>query len=352
MRKLYNFIFIDIDGCFNHTNAKDKDYTYRERFALAQDLVDNLKTVLDAVPDCKLAISSSWRNFRTADFVSETRNWRDVLCDMLHVPYDTVYGDIPTTNEFAHTGANARVKDIKLFLKEHKSEIKNFVVIDDECSAIRKAFPNNHVDCEIMACNGFTETKAKEAIWILTNFGKDKKMNENVWFTSDSHFYHANIIKYCNRPFASVEEMNEKLIENWNSVVGKDDLVWCLGDFCLGPDQKKHIPELVSKQNGRINLILGNHDHNSVKFYYDAGFNRVYDRKVIINDFVILTHAPLMFLNDNTPFFQIFGHVHDSELYPTFAKTSCCVCVERHDYKPISWKKIKAEYEKLNGNVE
>ena len=348
MRKLYNFIFIDIDGCFNHTNAKDKDYTYRERFALAQDLVDNLKTVLDAVPDCKLAISSSWRNFRTDDFVSETRNWRDVLCDMLHVPYNTVYGDIPTTNEFAHTGANARVKDIKLFLKEHKSEIKNFVVIDDECSAIRKAFPNNHVDCEIMTCNGFTEAKAKEAIWILTNFGKDKKMNENVWFTSDSHFYHANIIKYCNRPFASVEEMNEKLIENWNSVVGKDDIVWCLGDFCLGPDQKKHIPELVSKLNGRINLILGNHDHNSVKFYYDAGFNRVYDRKVIINDFVILTHAPLMFLNDNTPFFQVFGHVHCSELYPTFAKTGCCVCVERHDYKPISWKKIQAEYERLN----
>ena len=352
MRKLYNFIFIDIDGCFNHTNAKDKDYTYRERFALAQDLVDNLKTVLDAVPDCKLAISSSWRNFRTDDFVSETRNWRDVLCDMLHVPYDTVYGDIPTTNEFAHTGANVRVKDIKLFLKEHKSEIKNFVVIDDECSAIRKAFPNNHVDCEIMTCNGFTEAKAKEAIWILTNFGKDKKINENVWFTSDTHFNHANIIKYCNRPFASVEEMNEKLIENWNSVVGKDDLTWCLGDFCLGPDQKKHIPELVSKLNGRINLILGNHDHNSVKFYYDAGFNRVYDRKVIINDFVILTHAPLMFLNDNTPFFQVFGHVHCSELYPTFAKTGCCVCVERHDYKPISWKKIQAEYEKLNGKVE
>ena len=352
MRKLYNFIFIDIDGCFNHTNAKDKDYTYRERFALAQDLVDNLKTVLDAVPDCKLVISSSWRNFRTDDFVSETRNWRDVLCDMLHVPYDTVYGDIPTTNEFAHTGANARVKDIKLFLEEHKSEVKNFVVIDDECSAIRKAFPNNHVDCEIMTCNGFTEAKAKEAIWILTNFAKDKKMNENVWFTSDSHFYHANIIKYCNRPFASVEEMNEKLIENWNSVVGKDDLVWCLGDFCLGPDQKKHIPELVSKLNGRINLVLGNHDHNSVKFYYDAGFIRVYDSKVIINDFVILTHAPLMFLNDNTPFFQVFGHVHCSELYPTFSKTSCCVCVERHDYKPISWKKIQAEYEKLNGKVE
>ena len=345
MRKLYNFIFIDIDGCFNTQFSKEKDYLQSDRFGLCQELVDNLKTVLDSVDNCKIVISSSWRKFRTDAFVSATKNWRDVLCDMLQVPYDTIYGDIPAVNEFTVGGAEARVADIKCFLEEHKTEVKNYVVIDDECSAIKKAFPNNYVDCD-SAC--FTEAKAKEAIWILTNFGKDKKMNENVWFTSDTHFNHANIIKYCNRPFASVEEMNEKLIENWNSVVGKDDLTWCLGDFCLGPDQKKHIPELVSKLNGRINLILGNHDHNSVKFYYDAGFNRVYDRKVIINDFVILTHAPLMFLNDNTPFFQVFGHVHCSELYPTFAKTGCCVCVERHDYKPISWKKIQAEYERLN----
>ena len=349
MHKLYNFIFIDIDGCFNKQFSKEKDYLQSDRFGLCQELVDNLKTVLDTVDNCKIVISSSWRKFRTDCFVSATKNWRDVLCDMLQVPYDTIYGDIPIFNEFTVGGAAARVADIKCFLEEHKTEVKNYVIIDDECSAIKKAFPNNYVDCD-STC--FTEAKAKEAIWILTNFGKDKKMNENVWFTSDTHFNHANIIKYCNRPFASVEEMNEKLIENWNSVVGKDDLTWCLGDFCLGPDQKKHIPELVSKLNGRINLILGNHDHNSVKFYYDAGFNRVYDRKVIINDFVILTHAPLMFLNDNTPFFQVFGHVHDSELYPTFAKTGCCVCVERHDYKPISWKKIQNEYEKLNGKVE
>ena len=345
MHKLYNFIFIDIDGCFNKQFSKEKDYLQSDRFGLCQELVDNLKTVLDTVDNCKIVISSSWRKFRTDCFISATKNWRNVLCDMLQVPYGTIYGDIPIFNEFTVGGAAARVADIKCFLEEHKTEVKNYVVIDDECSVIKKAFPNNYVDCD-STC--FTEAKAKEAIWILTNFGNDKKMNENVWFTSDTHFNHANIIKYCNRPFASVEEMNEKLIENWNITVGKDDLVWCLGDFCLGYDQKKHIPELVSKLNGRINLILGNHDHNSVKFYYDAGFNRVYDRKVIINDFVILTHAPLMFLNDNTPFFQVFGHVHDSELYPTFAKTGCCVCVERHDYKPISWKKIQNEYERLN----
>lgn len=352
MHKLYNFIFIGIDGCFNKQFSKERNYTQEERFGLCQELIDNLKTVLNSVQDCKLVISSSWCNFRTNNSISSTRNWRDVFCDMLQVPYDTIYGDIPAANELTVGGAEARVKDIRLFLEEHKTEVKNYVVIDDECSAIKKAFPNNYVDCECMTYNGFTTAKAKEVIWILTNFGKDKKMNENVWFTSDTHFYHTNIIKYCNRPFNSVEEMNEKLIANWNSVVGKDSIVWHLGDFCLGPDQKKHIPELVSKLNGKINLVLGNHDHNSVKFYYDAGFNRVYDRKVIINDFVILTHAPLMFLNDNTQFFQIFGHVHDSELYPTFSKTGCCICVERHNYKPISWKKIQEEYERLNESKE
>ena len=55
-----------------------------------------------------------------------------------------------------------------------------------------------------------------------------------VFFTSDTHFYHANIINFCKRPFANVETMNEALIENWNAVVGVDDIVFHLGDFCFG----------------------------------------------------------------------------------------------------------------------
>lgn len=55
-----------------------------------------------------------------------------------------------------------------------------------------------------------------------------------VFFTSDTHFYHGNIIRFCNRPFEDVEMMNETIISNWNNTVGLDDTVFHLGDFCLG----------------------------------------------------------------------------------------------------------------------
>lgn len=68
---------------------------------------------------------------------------------------------------------------------------------------------------------------------------KESKMNykfdgSKVYFTSDTHFYHSNIIGFCKRPFKNVEDMNETLIENWNRVVSQDDIVFHLGDFCLG----------------------------------------------------------------------------------------------------------------------
>lgn len=79
----------------------------------------------------------------------------------------------------------------------------------------------------------------------------------SLFFTSDTHFNHANIIlpTYCNRPFKNVTEMNEKMIENWNRVVSKEDTVWHLGDFGFG-----NIDNVVDRLNGIINIILGSHD--------------------------------------------------------------------------------------------
>jgi calcineurin-like phosphoesterase family protein len=103
------------------------------------------------------------------------------------------------------------------------------------------------------------------------------------WFTSDLHLGHANIIGYCDRPFESVEEMNQALIDNWNSHVADGDTVWVLGDVAMGK-LRETLP-LVGQLNGHKILLPGNHDrvwkgHAPKKrwldkVYLDAGFDRI-----------------------------------------------------------------------------
>ncbi|WP_103985119.1 metallophosphoesterase [Methylobacterium sp. 190mf] len=84
-----------------------------------------------------------------------------------------------------------------------------------------------------------------------------------IWFTADHHFGHANIIRFCGRPFADAGEMDEAMVERWNSVVGMRDEVWHLGDFAhrCGPNQQA---EIFRRLRGRsIHLIRGNHDRKS-----------------------------------------------------------------------------------------
>lgn len=100
---------------------------------------------------------------------------------------------------------------------------------------------------------------------------------KNTFFTSDTHFGHANIIKLCNRPFKDVEEMNEKLIENWNKVVSEDGTVFHLGDFAFGGSGLWN--SVIPRLNGQIYLIIGNHDRKNLRQGYmgkfaDADSNR------------------------------------------------------------------------------
>ena len=95
---------------------------------------------------------------------------------------------------------------------------------------------------------------------------------------SDPHFNHENVIRYSNRPYASVREMDEAIIANWNRVVDDEDLVLCLGDFCFGT--KDNIPYYAQRLKGRKILIKGNHDR-SRGLYFDAGF------KDVMSDFVL-----------------------------------------------------------------
>jgi calcineurin-like phosphoesterase family protein len=123
-----------------------------------------------------------------------------------------------------------------------------------------------------------------------------------IFFTADLHIHHANIIKYANRPFSSVDEMDEVLIENWNKIVSFKDTVYFLGDFCFG-DAK----ELINKLNGRIEFIHGNHDR-SLKGI--APFKAVLEMK-FDDKFIVMCHYSMRVWNkSHYNSYHIFGHSH------------------------------------------
>lgn len=105
----------------------------------------------------------------------------------------------------------------------------------------------------------------------------------NIFFTSDTHFGHANIINLSHRPFKDVEEMNEALIANWNAVVGEDDTIFHLGDVAMG--QWVEWDAVLTRLNGYKILVVGNHDRifkgmsekQNVKFqpYYEKWFDAI-----------------------------------------------------------------------------
>jgi calcineurin-like phosphoesterase family protein len=111
-----------------------------------------------------------------------------------------------------------------------------------------------------------------------------------VWFSSDLHFGHANIIGYSDRPFRDVGAMNRAMIERWNAVVAPYDTVWMLGDIALGRIEES-LP-LVGQLNGVKRLVAGNHDRcwpslgtkadKWVERYLDAGFTEIANNEVTL----------------------------------------------------------------------
>lgn len=131
-------------------------------------------------------------------------------------------------------------------------------------------------------------------------------------YISDLHFGHANIIKLDNRPFASVEGMEARLIENWNSAVQNGDTTYILGDFCWGkePEWKRLLPQL----KGNKVLIRGNHDLQSMSAELRNMFQDVKDYKEIRDNgrLIIMCHYPiLLYKNSFRPdAYMLCGHVH------------------------------------------
>lgn len=136
-----------------------------------------------------------------------------------------------------------------------------------------------------------------------------------TFVVSDTHFRHQNIIRYCNRPFHTVGEMNECLIHNWNSVVGPEDTVYHLGDFGFG-----NLQEFRGRLNGIIHLIEGNHDSSITWNSFDFASRQ---RRLLLNVGglrVLLTHMPI----HQPPYRSaaptdleydvcLHGHIHDKD---------------------------------------
>lgn len=173
-------------------------------------------------------------------------------------------------------------------------------------------------------------------------------MGQKIWITSDTHFNHVNIINYCARPFKDVEEMNNTVIDRWNGLVGKDDIVWHLGDFAMGG--AKEMGELRAQLNGKIYLIRGNHDVKPDNWYRERGFDKVYDRPVIVDKDVILSHVPLD--TNYGHMINFYGHVHNSLEYETITGAGACVCMERWEYEPLQFDRLKKNVLSMRGVVE
>jgi calcineurin-like phosphoesterase family protein len=182
-----------------------------------------------------------------------------------------------------------------------------------------------------------------------------------IWFTSDHHFDHANFLTFKRadgtaiRPFSSVEEMNEVMIERWNAVVRPEDHVYHLGDVTMargsyaGPQSQRCI-RLVQRLRGHKRLVLGNHDHLPIRTYVEAGFQKI---RGCWKGFagMTLTHIPIHpdGLSARFPV-NVHGHIHERLVLlapPHPDPRYINLCVEQTAYYPITLEEIQQRIRKL-----
>ena len=145
-----------------------------------------------------------------------------------------------------------------------------------------------------------------------------------IFFISDLHFGHFNIIRYDNRPFKTVEEMDNALIENWNNVVSNGDTVYILGDISWHSEEKTI--EIFNKLNGDKVLIKGNHDFVKKNSDLAKCFTSVEDYCELYLDKknkVVMSHYPMPFWNGQfRDAVHLYGHVHNSHQWNIYESTS------------------------------
>ena len=176
-----------------------------------------------------------------------------------------------------------------------------------------------------------------------------KTKQKQIWFTSDTHFGHKNIIRFAERPFQDVEEMDAMLIKNWNEVVDYQDDVYHLGDFSLTDPARTG--QIIDQLNGNIHLIKGNHEKSVLKkasikdkFCWVKDY---YELKVDDDDarggqqlIVLLHYAMRVWNKSHHGSWQLYGHSHGS-LDDDYHSLNFDRGVDSHSYYPISYNDVK-----------
>ena len=172
----------------------------------------------------------------------------------------------------------------------------------------------------------------------------------NTYFTADTHFHHANILKYCKRPFKTVEEMDAALIRNWNALVGVDDEVYHLGDFSFdSPANYLH------RLNGHILFVFGNHDKRMLplrdrwrEWKHKITFLPAEAEVIVRGQHIVLSHyAHRVWNKSHHGTWHLYGHSHGS--LPDDPNTrSLDVGVDVHDYRPIAFDEVSIYMAKKN----
>jgi calcineurin-like phosphoesterase family protein len=146
----------------------------------------------------------------------------------------------------------------------------------------------------------------------------------SMFFISDTHFGHANIIKYSNRPFKDTQDMDEALIKNWNELVQPNDEVWHLGDFTFC--NYMQFTPILRRLNGKINVVLGNHDQTIIKNKSDLLksnlLNSVQSYREVKHDgqmIVLFHYGQRVWNKSHHGSIHLYGHSHGS--LPPFGKS-------------------------------
>lgn len=159
----------------------------------------------------------------------------------------------------------------------------------------------------------------------------------NVWLWSDLHFFHKNIIKFSDRPYENVEQMNEHLLANHNEYVEPGDVSIWVGDVGFGNDPA--VNKILDQCNGYKILIVGNHDFNKRKVR-NLNFDEIhllYNIPTPEGD-LVLTHYPMENIED--PYFNIHGHLHAFPRLDTGHPLHFNINCEGIGYKPMNLKKL------------